>query len=38
MQDVAKGLAGLPSAAPRISDGVAAMANLERMIAGIEGA
>jgi len=38
MADVAKGLAGLPSAAPRISDGVAAMANLERMIAGIEGA
>ncbi|SEK28009.1 Gfo/Idh/MocA family protein [Pacificibacter marinus] len=36
MADVAKGLAGQPTAAPRIADGVTAMATLERMIANIE--
>jgi myo-inositol 2-dehydrogenase / D-chiro-inositol 1-dehydrogenase len=36
MADVARGLAGQSSMAPSIADGVAAMANLERMIAGIE--
>ncbi|WP_226781193.1 Gfo/Idh/MocA family protein [Oceaniglobus trochenteri] len=36
MADVAKGLAGKPTQAPQIGDGVTAMANLERMIAGIE--
>ncbi|MCJ7874358.1 Gfo/Idh/MocA family oxidoreductase [Phaeobacter sp. J2-8] len=36
MTDVAKGLRGAPTAAPRIADGVVAMANLERMIAGLE--
>ncbi|WP_146588574.1 Gfo/Idh/MocA family protein [Puniceibacterium confluentis] len=37
MADVAKGLSGQPTAAPVIADGVTAMANLERMIAGLEG-
>jgi myo-inositol 2-dehydrogenase / D-chiro-inositol 1-dehydrogenase len=36
MADVARGLSGQSSMAPSIADGVAAMANLERMIAGIE--
>jgi myo-inositol 2-dehydrogenase/D-chiro-inositol 1-dehydrogenase len=34
--DVANGLAGQPTAAPRIADGVTAMATLERMIANIK--
>lgn len=36
MIDVAKGLRGEATAAPVIADGVAAMANLDRMIAGLE--
>ena len=35
MADVSEGLAGRPTGAPTIADGVVAMANLERMIAGI---
>ncbi|SNR87196.1 hypothetical protein [Puniceibacterium sediminis] len=37
MADVAKGLAGQPTVAPVIADGVVAMANLVRLIAGIKG-